>query len=567
VLVRLGSSSLFWTALTDHIGGLPPRTAFSPSSARTAFLRRNARDLPSQLKILAIISPYRGYATDTSPTGGGGPAFPPPGFNTEEAKKPLPKDESKAPSPARVTSAIAASVNEHTTGAVPNNDVTGVEKTKAMENRSLAELAASKATATHTDEKKLEDAKKDQKKLTIMQKVKREVMHYWDGTKLLATEIRISTKLALKMAAGYELSRRENRQLQRTVQDLGRLVPFSVFVIVPFAELLLPVALKIFPNLLPSTYEGQKSKDTKATNLRATRKEVSNFLRDTLKETGLPVSAVNAQKEEFATFFRKVRATGESPTHADVIKVCKIFKDDLTLDNLSRPQLVGMTKYMNLNAFGTDMMLRYQIRHRMRQIKRDDRAIYDEGVDSLSVPELQMACASRGIRTQGMSPGRLRDDLQMWLDLRLKDGVPSTLLVLSNAFMYTQGKDSEIDNQIGALQAVLSSIPEELFHEIELEVHNAEGAATNKQRLEVLKEQQDLIEEENEQNEENVECGRSSPKDDANIDEEDQRKADAKADGKEGDQAGEAADAERETVEAEKQGQKEERKEEEGKRD
>jgi len=567
VLVRLGSSSLFWTALTDHIGGLPLGTAFSPSSARTAFLRRNARDLPSQLKILAIISPYRGYATDTSPTGGGGPAFPPPGFNTEEAKKPLPKDESKAPSPARVTSAIAASVNEQTTGAVPNNDVTGVEKTKAMENRSLAELAASKATATHTDEKKLEDAKKDQKKLTIMQKVKREIMHYWDGTKLLATEIRISTKLALKMAAGYELSRRENRQLQRTVQDLGRLVPFSVFVIVPFAELLLPVALKIFPNLLPSTYEGQKSKDTKATNLRATRKEVSNFLRDTLKETGLPVSAVNAQKEEFATFFRKVRATGESPTHADVIKVCKIFKDDLTLDNLSRPQLVGMTKYMNLNAFGTDMMLRYQIRHRMRQIKRDDRAIYDEGVDSLSVPELQMACASRGIRTQGMSPGRLRDDLQMWLDLRLKDGVPSTLLVLSNAFMYTQGKDSEIDNQIGALQAVLSSIPEELFHEIELEVHNAEGAATNKQRLEVLKEQQDLIEEENEQNEENVECGRSSPKDDANIDEEDQRKADAKADGKEGDQAGEAADAERETVEAEKQGQKEERKEEEGKRD
>jgi len=567
VLVRSGSSSLFWSALTDHIGGLPLRTAFSPSSARTAFLRRNARDLPSQLKILAIISPYRGYATDTSPTGGGGPAFPPPGFNTEEAKKPLPKDESKAPSPARVTSAIAASVNEHTTGAVPNNDVTGVEKTKAMENRSLAELAASKATATHTDEKKLEDAKKDQKKLTIMQKVKREIMHYWDGTKLLATEIRISTKLALKMAAGYELSRRENRQLQRTVQDLGRLVPFSVFVIVPFAELLLPVALKIFPNLLPSTYEGQKSKDTKATNLRATRKEVSNFLRDTLKETGLPVSAVNAQKEEFATFFRKVRATGESPTHADVIKVCKIFKDDLTLDNLSRPQLVGMTKYMNLNAFGTDMMLRYQIRHRMRQIKRDDRAIYDEGVDSLSVPELQMACASRGIRTQGMSPGRLRDDLQMWLDLRLKDGVPSTLLVLSNAFMYTQGKDSEIDNQIGALQAVLSSIPEELFHEIELEVHNAEGAATNKQRLEVLKEQQDLIEEENEQNEENVECGRSSPKDDANIDEEDQRKADAKADGKEGDQAGEAADAERETVEAEKQGQKEERKEEGGKRD
>ena len=309
---------------------------------------------------------------------------------------------------------------------------------------------------------------------------------------------------------------------------------------------------------MPSTYEGQTSKDKKANHLRTTRKEVSNFLRDTLKETGLPVSAVNAQKEEFTDFFRKVRATGESPTQADVVKVCKIFKDDLTLDNLSRPQLVGMTRYMNLNAFGTDMLLRYSIRHRMRQIKRDDRAISDEGVDSLSVPELQMACASRGLRTHGMSPGRLRDDLQMWLDLRLKYGVPSTLLVMSNAFMYTQGKDSEITSQIDALQAVLSSIPEELFHEIELEVHNAEGAATNKQRLEVLKEQQELIEEENEQNEENGDSARASPKDNENIDEEDQRKANAKAEQEKGEsQASDAAEAERDAGEVARQEQQE----------
>ena len=95
--------------------------------------------------------------------------------------------------------------------------------------------------------------------------------------------------------------------MRRTTQDLGRLVPFSVFIIVPFAELLLPVALKLFPNLLPSTYEGQTSKDAKAKTLRSTRKDVSTFLRQTLKETGLPVSAENAQREEFAEFFRKVR--------------------------------------------------------------------------------------------------------------------------------------------------------------------------------------------------------------------------------------------------------------------
>jgi LETM1 and EF-hand domain-containing protein 1 len=182
---------------------------------------------------------------------------------------------------------------------------------------------------------------------------------------------------------------------------------------------------------------------------------------------------------------------------------------------------------MNLHTFGTDTMLRYQIRHRMRQIKRDDKAISFEGVDSLSVPELQMACASRGLRTQGMSPAKLREDLQMWLDLRLKYNIPSTLLVLSNAYMYNSGKDAEIDTQIDALQAVLSSIPEELFHEIELEVHNAEGAATNKQRLEVLKEQQELIEEENQQTKEG---GNESVQDTEDIDEKPKVEAQSKDD-------------------------------------
>lgn len=179
---------------------------------------------------------------------------------------------------------------------------------------------------------------------------------------------------------------------------------------------------------------------------------------------------------------------------------------------------------MNLNTFGTDAILRYNIRHRMRQIKRDDRAISYEGVDSLSVPELQTAGASRGIRTHGVSPGRLRDDLNTWLELRLKHGLPSTLLVLSNAFRY-QGKDNEIESHYDALVAVLSSIPEELYHEIELEVNSAEGAATNKQRLEVLREQQELIEEENEQHSAGGSgTSKSKVKDDQDIDETDDRK-------------------------------------------
>ncbi|KAH8679754.1 LETM1-like protein-domain-containing protein [Tricladium varicosporioides] len=532
-------------AQTSFLTGARAYPRYGPSSAYTAFLRRNARTLPSQMPALAILIPRRGVSTDTHASGVPS-SGPPPGFNVEQAKKPLQDDlaiSSNAPNKAAEKVA-----QKHEVAPIPNNRPTAIPKTDATEAVSLTELAGVKVKSVDKA-----DTKKEEKKLTLGQKIKKEAQHYWDGTKLLATEVKISTRLAMKMAAGYELSRREHRQLQRTVQDIARLVPFSVFVLVPFAELLLPVALKLFPNMLPSTYEGQKSKDSKASSLRATRKDVSNFLRNTLKETGLPLSPATAQRDEFTQFFRKLRATGETPTSEDVIKVCKIFKDDLTLDNLSRPQLVGMCRYMNLNTFGTDMMLRYQIRHRMRQIKRDDRAISFEGVDSLSVPELQVAAQSRGIRTHGVSPGRLRDDLESWLDLRLKYGVPSTLLVLSNAFMYAQGKESEFSTQIDALTGVLSSIPEELFHEIELEVHNAEGAATNKQRLEVLKEQQELIEEENEQDSDNKESGRATPRDDEDIDEKEERRLEAESSQAAKDQISEAIKAEKEGIEAQKQ--------------
>ncbi|KAK4149964.1 LETM1-like protein-domain-containing protein [Chaetomidium leptoderma] len=512
-----------------------PRSALLATSIHLA---RNAQNLgPAS----ALLIPIRTLTTSGTTTHGP-PGGPPPGFNSEEAKKPLPRKSASAAKPAAKDAenakATETGVKEAAKKATDSSANTGA---------SLTQLASQKDGAVEKGE-----AKKEEKKLTIGQKIKKEVQHYWDGTKLLAAEVKISSSLALKMAAGYELTRRENRQLQRTVQDLGRLVPFSVFIIVPFAELLLPVALKLFPNMLPSTYEGQKSRDKKASTLRATRKEVSDFLRQTMKETGLPLTQATAQKEEFTNFFRKLRATGETPTTEDVIKVCQIFKDDLTLDNLSRPQLVSMCRYLNLNKFGTDMMLRYQVRHRMRQIKRDDRAISYEGVDNLSVSELQVACASRGIKSYGVSPARLREDLETWLELRLRNGVPSTLLVLSNAYMYGQTQSEEgMSGQIEALTGVLSSIPEELFHEIELEVHNAEGAATNKQRLEVIKEQQELIDEELEQDQENQATGFATPRDTEDIDEKEERQAQAESDTTiEKAQVGEALDAEKDMLAA-----------------
>ncbi|SPO28858.1 related to leucine zipper-EF-hand containing transmembrane protein 1 [Ustilago trichophora] len=352
-------------------------------------------------------------------------------------------------------------------------------------------------------EKELEAAKPKAPLTTrIWAKVKEEALHYWHGSKLLGKEVRISWRLLRRLMLGYSLTRREKRQLKRTFADLLRLIPFIPFIIIPAGELLLPVAIKIFPNMLPSTFESKFSVEEKRRGLIKVRLEMAKFLQETIKEGGLQATDKVKTSEEFKEFFRKVRSTGESPSNEDIIKVAQLFEDDLTLDNLTRPQLVSVCRYMQINAFGTDNYLRYQIRHKLNRIRQDDIVISHEGVDNMSQAELVSACQNRGIQTANLSEDRLRQELQQWIDLHVRNKISGTLLVLSKAFNYVAAgnNDDNAQSHLRSLELTLSSLPDNLVNEAELSV-NSEGA-TNKQRLEVLQQQEELIEDEAEQEQE-----------------------------------------------------------------
>lgn len=192
---------------------------------------------------------------------------------------------------------------------------------------------------------------------------------------------------------------------------------------------------------------------------------MAKFLQETLRESGLRANAHIVGSDAFKEFFRKVRTTGESPSAQDIINVAKLFDDDLTLDNLSRPQLVSMARYMGLNAFGTDNFLRGQIRARLVHLRRDDQLIDQEGVDSLSTSELQAACQARGIRTTGISPARLREELTTWIMLHLHQRVSGVLLVLGRAFNFDRKPGDDQDGKtavISSLEAVLCGLPDNL---------------------------------------------------------------------------------------------------------
>ncbi|KAF9973782.1 hypothetical protein BGZ73_002970 [Actinomortierella ambigua] len=368
-------------------------------------------------------------------------------------------------------------------------------------------------------------------KKPLWDRIKAELVHYWHGTKLLGKEIKISTKLAVQLLKGDKLTRREQRQLRRTTGDLLRLIPFSVFIIVPFMEFLLPVALKLFPNMLPSTFEDKFAEEEKKRKLLKMRLEMAKFLQETIEESGIPGLDRAEAVKEYGDFFRKVRTTGEQASTEEMLRVARLFHDELTLDNLSRPQLVSMCRYMSINAFGTDNFLRFQIRNKMNSIKRDDRLIAAEGVDSLTTRELQAACQARGIRTGGVSPARLRSELEQWLELNLKHNIPSSLLILSRAFMFADGQEQA--TPVEALQATLSSLPDSLLTETELHVSELEGAATPQQKLEVLEQQEELIADEKAQEEREEKARKARKEEEKAAKEAKEAKAKAEAEEKE----------------------------------
>ncbi|CAI1781317.1 hypothetical protein SEUBUCD646_0P03900 [Saccharomyces eubayanus] len=348
-------------------------------------------------------------------------------------------------------------------------------------------------------QEKLTEVLPVKKKLPLKVKIQNALRHYWDGSKLLGLEIKISSKLLMKSAAGYPLTRRENLQLKRTTQDIIRLVPFAAFLIIPFAELLLPFALKLFPNLLPSTYESSKKRENKLENLRNTRKLMSQIIKNN-KPHFKPNNISEEQKALFNRFYTHVRATGVPESRQQLIEVARLFTDDTVLDNVTRPYLIALARYMNLQPFGTDVMLRYRIRYSMLELKKDDLSIYYEDAEQLSLPELKTACASRGIRSVDVDASVLYSNLRLWLNMRLKDKIPATLLIMATAYNYgnVQSKESLYDS----LCDVLIGIPDELYHEVKVNVVK-EDEASAKQKLRQLREQEEIMKEE-EQQEENA---------------------------------------------------------------
>ncbi|XP_049721607.1 LETM1 domain-containing protein LETM2, mitochondrial isoform X2 [Elephas maximus indicus] len=224
-----------------------------------------------------------------------------------------------------------------------------------------------------------------------------ELKYYYNGFHLLWIDTKVAARMVWRLLHGQVLTRRERRREEK-----------------------------------------QKKK-------MAAKLELAKFLQETVTEMARRNRAkLGDASTRFSSYVKQVQ-TGHKPSTKEIVGFSKLFEDELTLEHLDRPQLVALCKLLELQAFGTNNLLRFQLLMKLKSIKEDDEVITKEGVSALSVSELQAACRARGMRSLGLTEEQLRQQLTEWQDLHLKENVPPSLLLLSRTFYLIDMKPKPIE--------------------------------------------------------------------------------------------------------------------------
>ncbi|KPA80437.1 putative mitochondrial LETM1 and EF-hand domain-containing protein 1 [Leptomonas pyrrhocoris] len=275
-------------------------------------------------------------------------------------------------------------------------------------------------------------AKKEPSKLRYYASATYEILrHLYHGFRLFFINTRLAWKYSRQLKRGVALTRRERLLLESSTKDLVRLVPFSFFIVVPFAELLLPVALKMFPGLIPSTFESESQGRNRLFNDAMATLRARQRVMDYLSATAL----ATFDKDQQEVIRRSVR--GESIAPKDIRSVAQYFDRDGSFSVLKVPdniavglgRSVGVFKWYHgllPTRFSASIMRRAIIR-RYHEVREDDRLIRLEGIDIMTHDELTKANLTRGMRwMEGTET--LRVQLEWWSSLAQDGSVPYNTL-------------------------------------------------------------------------------------------------------------------------------------------
>ncbi|KAK2095465.1 hypothetical protein P7K49_026881 [Saguinus oedipus] len=230
----------------------------------------------------------------------------------------------------------------------------------------------------------------------------------------------MAVRMLWRILASHTLTSQKRKQFLRICTTPFRLVRFLMLVVVQFMEFLMPVTLKLFPNMPSFTFETQFIKEERLKKELQVKLELAKFLQDTIKKRVLKNKAAKGSATRLLRFSRRSGRWGRDPA---MKKSC----NKLTLDNLSWPQLMALCMLLELQSIDTNNF-----------------------------------CASS-------SPCSCHQ-LKQWLDLHLHQKIPISLLILSQA-VYLLDTISPANH----LKSILQSLPEIVAKEAQVKAAEVEG--------------------------------------------------------------------------------------------
>ncbi|CAO3687809.1 unnamed protein product [Rhizopus stolonifer] len=120
-------------------------------------------------------------------------------------------------------------------------------------------------------------------------------------------------------------------------------------------------------------------------------------------------------------------------------RIAKHYGYDFELSRIDRRHLSSYCRFMGLNDYGTQGILKNRLEKHMNYLKKDDGLLLKEGIDDLNNSQLSFAIEERGMRSLNESDDQMRRALKYWLATSQANSsvqtIPSGLLVFSRMFL------------------------------------------------------------------------------------------------------------------------------------
>ena len=249
----------------------------------------------------------------------------------------------------------------------------------------------------------------------------------------------------------------QSKNLQKVTNDVIKFIPFSLFIIVPGLELLLPAWLVIFPNSIPSQFLSPTARHKQMEELIQNRNKAAErllykypkYLKRLMKSSSLS----EEEKVEVAQLIEYIEKG--TYMHTDLLKYKHLFKKYADFKHFKVNTLLDIAHFMGLKpitglntinnilsfvrlnikldnkyiSWYTKLILRRELRMYMRKIRKEDTYLSMENINIFPVSKIDSILVERGIKIENRPIENKLKDYKIWQAISNLSNVPDVLLI------------------------------------------------------------------------------------------------------------------------------------------